>query len=290
MLPRHLRLRLIAVFLGSALSSWRLPELAAQTSAPDSIRIERLAAIGRLWAAVREFHPWLAYRPIAWDSALAAGVARVNAAPDRAAYAAAVAEMLATLDDPVTRLARDSEPSPTPSRGEPDPRSWWTADSVLVVSLRNPADFADFYRTIERLTAIADTIRGARRVVFDLRASAPGRSDDWAFGESGIPSLFAPAPARAPDQRGRLHAGIPPERGNTSGGYYSGFYTVDGARVPAGDSGAGGRAAVLLVNRLSAIPEALLALHSAGRARIVAEGGITDAGAVRTSTGRCPRA
>ncbi|HEX3276710.1 MAG TPA: S41 family peptidase [Gemmatimonadales bacterium] len=254
----------------------------AQTPAADSSRIARLAAVGQLWVAIREFHPWLGYRPIAWDSALAATVPRVSAATDRAAWSAAVADLLAVLGDPVTRLESDSDPEAAPSPGEPDPRSWWAADSTLVVSLRNPADFADFNRTIDRLTAIADTIRHARRVVFDLRASADGGGFDWALGESGIPSLFAPAPARAPDQRGRLHAGVPPERGNTSGGYFTGFYTVNGAAVTPGDGMAGSRAAVLLVNDRSLIPEALLALHSAGRAVIVAEGGVTDAGVVRT--------
>jgi C-terminal processing protease CtpA/Prc len=255
---------------------------ASQTSPADSSRIARLASLGQLWVAIREFHPWLGYRAIAWDSALAATVPRVSAATDRAGWSAAVAEMLAALGDPVTRLEPDSAPSTAPSPGEPDPRSWWTADSTLVVSLRNPADFADDDRTVNRLTAIADTIRRARRVVFDLRGAAGGEGLDWALDESGTPSLFAPAPVRAPDQRGRLHAGVPPERGNTSGGYFTGFYTVNGAVVPPGDSMAGSRAAVLLVNERSLVPEALLALHSAGRAGIVAEGGATEAGVVRT--------
>ena len=278
--------RRLALLLGLSLALvLHLPgvaALAAQGPPAHSTRIERLASLGRLWAAIREFHPWLAYRPVAWDRALAAAIPRVSAATDRAAYRAVVADMLAALSDPVTRLEPNSASTAAPSEGDPDPRSWWIADSVLVVSLRNPADFGDFNRTIDRLTAIADTIRRARRVIFDLRASARGEGFDWALGESGIPSLFAPAPARAPDQRGRLHAGVPPENGNTSGGYFSGFYTVNGAIVPPGDSAAGDRAAVLLVNERSAIPEALLALHSAGRARIVAEGGITDAGVVRT--------
>ncbi|MEP6689093.1 MAG: S41 family peptidase [Gemmatimonadales bacterium] len=276
-MPAHRRLALLL----SLSVAFHVPG-AAQAPSADRSRIDRLASLGQLWVAIREFHPWLGYRAIAWDSALAAAVPRVSAAPDRASYAAAVAGMLATLGDSVTRLVPDSEPTGAPSPGEPDPRSWWTADSILVVSLRNPADFADFDRTIDRLTAIADTIRRARRIVFDLRASVSGEGFDWALDESGIPSLFAPASARAPDQRGRLHAGVPPESGNTSGGYYAGFYTVNGAGVPPGDSIAGSRTAVLLVNERSVVPEALVALHSAGRVRIVAEGGISDAGVVRT--------
>lgn len=50
------------------------------TQAQDSVRIERLAALGRLWYAARLFHPYLAYRDIDWDSTLVAAIPRVSAA------------------------------------------------------------------------------------------------------------------------------------------------------------------------------------------------------------------
>jgi C-terminal processing protease CtpA/Prc len=267
--------------------SLRSSALRAQSPAADSVRVERLAALGRLWVTIRYFHPWLAYRPIDWDGALATAVSRISAASDRAGYAAAVRAMLGVLGDSVTRLEpppTESPPPPAPDHREPDPRAWWTADSVLVVSLRHSSDFEDFNRTTDRLSAIADSIRLARRVVFDLRASPADGAIDIAYelGASGIPGLFAAGPARAPDQRGRRYSGYVPEHGGTSGGYTSGFYTIDGATLPPGDSGASGRTAVLLVNVQSVIPEALLAVRAAGRARIVAEGGVSEAGVVRT--------
>ena len=286
---RHPRDWLLALLAGLALSLFGSAPLGAQTSAADSVRIERLASLGRLWVSIRYFHPWLAYRPIDWDAALVAAVPRVSAATDRAAYATAIQDMLGALGDPVTTLRPERRVEPPASQGEPDPRSWWTADSVLVVSLRNPADLNDVFRTTERLTSIADTIRAARRVVFDLRASVAEASDlDWALGRSGVCSLFAPSPVRAPDQRGRLHSGFMPEDGNTSGGYYSGFYTVDGATLPPGDSTASGRTAVVLVNDKSSIPGGMLALREGGRARIVAEGAASEAGVVRTYEWRLP--
>ena len=261
----------------------------AQQTAADSARVERLAALGRLWVSIKYFHPWLAYRPIDWDAALATAVPLVNAAQDRAGYAAAVQRMLDALDDPVTRVRGEHAPRPSASEGEPDPRSWWTGDSVLVVSLRNPTDLDDFNRAIDRLTAIADTIRAARRVVFDLRA--PGEEAtgiDWVLERSGILSLFTASPVRAPDQRGRLRSGFVPEDGASSGGYYSGFYTVDGATLLPADSSAAARTAVILVNEGSYIPERMLALREAGRARIVAEGAASDAGVVQTYDWRLP--
>ena len=277
-----LLLALAAVPGGSA-------QLGAQTAASDSVRLERLSALGRLWVSIKYFHPWLAYRSIDWDAALVAVVPRVSAAPDRAGYAAAVQQMLDVLGDPVTRVERERQPEPPPSRGEPDPRSWWTGDSVLVVSLRNSTDLADFNRTIERLAGITDTVHGARRVIFDLRAPSREETDlEWVLGESGILSLFTTSPVRAPDQRGRLHSGFVPEDGSTSGGYYSGFYTVDGASLPAGDSTADRRTAVILINESSYVPQGMLALREAGRARIVADGAASEAGVVRTYRWRLP--
>jgi C-terminal processing protease CtpA/Prc len=282
--------RLVGLLAAAALSTFAAAAPAAQTAAADSVRIERLAALGRLWVSIKYFHPWPAYRPIDWDAALVAAVPRVSAARDRAAYAAAIADMLGALGDPVTRvLPEHSFASPPASAGEPDPRAWWTADSILVVSLRNATDLGDYNRTTERLATIADTIRLARRVIFDLRAAGPGASD---LGEmlagSGICSLFAPTALRAPDQRGRLHSGYPPDDGTTSGGYYSGFYTIDGATIAPGDSTAAGRRAAILVNEHSAVPDGLLALRQAGRARIVAEGSASEAGVVRTYDWRLP--
>lgn len=267
----------------------RSAALGAQTAASDSTRVERLGALGRLWVSIKYFHPWLAYRVTDWDAALVAAVPRVSAARDRADYAAAVQRMLDVLHDPVTKVHQESPPLPPVSRDEPDPRAWWSRDSVLVVSLRNLEDLDDFNRTIERLVAITDTVREARRVIFDLRASSGAGADiEWALAESGVLSLFTTAPLKAPDQRGRFHSGFVPEDGTTSGGYYSGFYTLDGFSLAPGDSTAAGRAAVLLVNEHSYIPQGMLALREAGRARIVAHGGTSEAGVVRTYQWRLP--
>ena len=261
----------------------------AQTAASDSARVERLAALGRLWVSIKYFHPWLAYRAVDWDAALEAAVPRANAARDRAGYASAVQQMLDALGDPVTRVERERRARPPASEGEPDPRSWWTRDSVLVVSLRNAADLDDFPRAVERLTAIGDTARAARRVVFDLRAPTEAETPlEYIVDESGLLSLFTTSTLRAPDQRGRLHSGFVPEDGTSSGGYYSGFVTFDGASLSAGDSTAARRTAVILVNQSSYVPQGMLALREGGRARIIAEGGASEAGVVRTYRWRLP--
>src|SRR5881394_385153 len=99
----------------------------------DSIRIERLSALGRLWYAARLFHPYLAYRAIDWDSALVAAIPRVSAARTADEYSAAVQGMLDALGDPATHVDRPQVPGAA-STSEPDPRARWTDDSVLVIS------------------------------------------------------------------------------------------------------------------------------------------------------------
>ena len=66
MIGFHRRARVLCLSVGLAL----IPPagLGAQAPSADSVRIERLASLGRLWVAIRDFHPWLAYRPIDWDA------------------------------------------------------------------------------------------------------------------------------------------------------------------------------------------------------------------------------
>lgn len=80
------------------------PFLFAQQQNAESQRTDRLIALAKLWAAVKYFHPYLAYRSdIDWDQALVQTIPKVNAAHDGTDYSAAVEFMLKQLNDPVTR-------------------------------------------------------------------------------------------------------------------------------------------------------------------------------------------
>ena len=49
----------------------------AQQTTGESTRIDRLVALAKLWAAVKYFHPYLAYRDnIHWDAALVRAISR----------------------------------------------------------------------------------------------------------------------------------------------------------------------------------------------------------------------
>jgi hypothetical protein len=72
-------------------------------AAPEH-HVERLVALGKLWASVKYFHPALREsRPGWWDQALLGAVPSIDAASSRDEYALVLNAMLARLHDPVTR-------------------------------------------------------------------------------------------------------------------------------------------------------------------------------------------
>jgi hypothetical protein len=91
--------------------------VAAQSPTPDSVRVARLAALGRLWGAVKYFHPAFLSRAVNWDSALVAAIPRVSAAQSTGEYSAAVSAMLDILGDPATRVATATRQTVRPKAG-----------------------------------------------------------------------------------------------------------------------------------------------------------------------------
>lgn len=252
----------------------------------DSIRIERLAALGKLYGVVKFFHPYLVYKDIDWDSAVVAAVPDVGAAVTPEEYGMAIQDLLNVLGDPATRLTRVQPPA-KPTEGERHPVSDWTEDSVLVVTIRKYAALADFYHAIEELQAIGDRALTAPGVLFDLRAAdPPGQSErgllPLLFNWSGLNEKLSPASLVAPGQRGRMHSGFAPEAGGSSGGYYSAFYVIDGERfAPSEDVEE--KPIVFLINEESDLPAIAVSLQADGKAQIVAEGRASDASVVQAA-------
>src|SRR5436190_10208510 len=250
----------------------------------DSIRIERLAALGRLWYAARLFHPYLAYRTIDWDSALVAAIPRVSAARTADEYAAAVQGMLDALGDPATHITRP-QTAGQPSAGEPDPRARWTDDSVLVISATNYADLDDWNRGIARCDSFAALVPRARAVVFDFRQRVPGSSGGFLYfilTQSKLLSQLFAAPLAAPGARTRMHQGYRGDGETGSGGYWSAWVTQDGD-VFSGPAGAAWRPTAFVVSDRSEVPAAALALQAGGRAGLVVEGTGSDESLISSS-------
>jgi len=101
-------LSFLALATGAAAAPAASKEPAPSMPSADALRIARLGHLVRLWGAVRYLHPYLAYKDVDWDAAFTSAVPKVREAKSRDEYAAAAADMLAALSDPLTRVA----PSP----------------------------------------------------------------------------------------------------------------------------------------------------------------------------------
>jgi C-terminal processing protease CtpA/Prc len=248
-----------------------VPRATAQTSpATDSVRIARLAALGRVWGAIKYFHPALVSKPIDWDSALVAAIPRVRAAKSRADFAAAIDTMLAALGDPLTRVVKPPAPSPRLASAKKTHIDW-QADSTLVVSIGDPAEYSGATQALQRGQA---DIGRARRIVFDLRtggdASDPGDMS-YVFSNSGINGLLVSRSMSAPGFRTRMYSGFPTQLGSTSGGYWAGFNIVAGEVFQPRPNNPE-RRVVFVADQHSDIPAVALTLQHAGSGTIVMEG------------------
>lgn len=248
--------------------------LAVAQAPPPAERLERLAAFGKLWAAVKYFHPWLAHKPLDWDAALLENLPRAASAAGPSEYAAAVQSMLAALGDPATRVL---PPTPPPPAGDFD-LIRWTGGRTLVATI-NPATIGP-----ASARALEAAVERATSVVFDLR-----RQEAWAGAESartgllfvaaGLNAQLASGSLRAPGQRSRVHSGLAAPWDGGSVYYHSAFYVRDGAVLEGGSAGLA-RSIAFLVDRSSNLPPLAVALQDAGRAKIVADGGLSDASLV----------
>jgi hypothetical protein len=267
----------------------------AQQTAVEATRIDRLVAVAKLWAAVKFFHPYLAYRDdIDWDDALIRAIPKVNAARNGVEYSAAVEGMLNEIGDPVTRVLNVAVARPTNSSSsvERQPTFRKNADGVLVVAMTNYPDFEDFVRTREKLAALKKELPAARAIVFDLRpAVTPSDAEQgWAsygISGSGLAGVLTTVSVDMPGERRRMHVGYAPQDGTTSGDYSSGFY-LQGRQPIKPELGSRDIPVVFLLGPQAALPEMALGLQASGRGAIVMEGSFSEDGAVSTQTIELP--
>ncbi len=254
----------------------------AQTPSLTPLQTERLSKLSQLWGHVHFFHPHLAYKNLPWDSAFAEAVPLVIAAPDSVAYRNALQSLMASLNDPAS-IVQESGPMMEThfSEGERHPLARFDRDSLLVISLNNYHDMNDWEAAIGKFGEIAKLFPKAKGLIFDFRAknslgSMAGWAVDYAMSNSRLKYLLCDQPFITPGQRSRMHDGFAPEVGNSSGGYSSSFKVVDGSHVKP-DKAAKALPIVFLINKDSYLPPEAVALQSAGKAAIIAQGEVTDA-------------
>ncbi len=284
-MPRPLlpSLRLRALLVACLLGTVAPDGMAQADPVADEQEIENLVGLAKVWAAAKYFHPYLGYRDIDWDKALVKAIPAASEARTSQQYGAAIQTMLDALQDPATRVVptvtgeppnRGSAGSETDSAREYDPRIRLGQDGVLTVTISNYEDLTDYVGATTKLQEIGKHST-ARGIIFDLRTSQPVSPDasgyiSYSLDDPAIASLFVPIPVTTPVERRRMHSGFPqPDGSNT--GYFSGFMLIDGARIVP-DKAALDVPIAFLVNQHSELPRIALALQSAGKAAIVADG------------------
>ena len=283
------KLGLATTLISCLLSTFHSFAAVPEPTSLDPERVERLVGLCKLWAAVKYFHPYLAYRDLDWDAALVAAIPKANQARKPEHYAAAVQGMLASLGDPWTRVVAEAprvtaSPDPKPA-GEHDPSYRLTEDKILVITLHHYADLQDTSRTAQRMVEITKEIPDARAILFDLRSAAPLKEEERlyvsaTFEDSGIVKLLSSTPLIMPGIRTRMHLGLVAQQ-PPAGEYESAFYHLDGRRISA-DPKASDLPIVFLANPQSELPSVALALQAAGKGAIIAEGNSQEAPVVPT--------
>jgi C-terminal processing protease CtpA/Prc len=246
----------------------------------ESNHVERLVGLCRLWGAIKYFHPYLAYREdIDWDAALVAAIPEVRAANNGGDYAAAVQDMLAALDDPVTRVISQEPVNTASPPDESQPSYAFTPENILIVRINYYQDLFDIHGAAGKMSTIKEVITKARGILFDLRAAAPVSLEmgelSLIFRLSEIDTVLSSTPLITAGERTRMHIGLAPQISRSGFPYTAAFQVVDGRRISP-SPGAGDLPIVFLVNGWSELLPEALALQIAGKAAIIVEGHASD--------------
>lgn len=237
---------------------------------------DHIIAADKVWGQALYLHPWLAYRNVDWQRALANALPKIQFASTPQAYAAALDSMLGGLGDPGTHAYRLETGLPS-SPGSEQPKFVQNADGTLVVSLHHYTDIRLYSDgSAGQFVKSAIVLTKAKAVVFDLRADG-AVSDDAGFNldgmlqDSGIQNLLIGAGTSLPSFRERTFDGFPDET-QSDGIYSSGLNTVQLTALAASTTRQLDIPMVFVLNGNSPVPPLAIALRVAGRAVFVAQG------------------
>ncbi len=234
------------------------PALFAQPQ--NSSENDRLLATGKLWATVKYFHPYLAYRDLDWDKALVDALPQIRSASTAAGYAAALQSMLDRLDDPATDATID-----TPARSPASLHIENRPDGTLLVSQTESAQSA-----ADPLQQLTQALASATRVIFDLRVER-GAPDllSGLLEDDSVSGLLARTALDGPAHLSWVHRGLPVQSPSPSA-YYTAFFIKPGIHIE-GSSAAPERRAAFILNGNSPLPHIGCALWAQGKTTVLSE-------------------
>jgi C-terminal processing protease CtpA/Prc len=207
---------------------------------------DRLVAVGKLWITVKYFHPYLAYRDIDWDKALADALPKIRAARGHADYASAIQWMLDPLHDPSTYVLPEPANQSTGSIKTEN-----TPDGILIVS---PS--IDQHSGADSAQQLKTALKSAHKIIFDLRGN------DFLsliLDRPDIQASLTSSPLSAPAQRTWTHDA-----------YRSAFHSIAGTQI-LGDATAAKRTCAFILGENSRLPTIGSALFATGSATVLSE-------------------
>ena len=261
----------------------------AQSPTYTPAQVERVAKLSELYGHIKFFHPYLGYKPINWDSAFAATVPLVANAKTDAETVKAIRQLLAVLGDDATTVQLITKPTATPTASPTDSMQvYFMPDSTLVLKTNGYAGASDYERDIETIGKLASQLPQARAVLLDLCSNRQlsefeSEAFQYAFSYVGLERLLSAAPFATAGVRLRNYSGFAPENGNSSGGYWSGYYTQSGQIIQPRKS-AKNRPLAILVNKEAVLTTNLFALRNQPHVRLYSTDTLSDAQLARTIT------
>ena len=253
--------------------------LAEPAPAPsDSAGVARLHTLMQVWHLVSLYHPAVIERGAPWDSAFIRAATVVRSATDPQQLAVAYHRLLSVLQDPITRVELADTVDVPGATGNFAFGSERTRDSVLIV--RAPLGSAQRALFTDGAAAMVRQLLATApaRVILDVRGSGATLDsidvavERFVANAELVTSLTSTLTA-ASTERTRRVGGARAMNGmwqpDDAWMVRTGRPVLAGSATP--------RRVMVLANRATVLPRALLSLIASGRATLIAEEGVDDA-------------
>ncbi len=264
--------------------------LAEPAPAPsDSAGVARLHTLMQVWHLVSLYHPAVIERGAPWDSAFIRAATVVRSANDPQQLAVAYRRLLSVLQDPLTRVELADTVDVPGATGNFAFGSERTRDSVLIV--RAPLGSAQRALFTDGAAAMVRQLLATApaRVILDVRGSGATTSATTSAATGAVLESLAAdvdlfvANAELVTSLISTLTMTSTERTRRVGGarYADGQWQPDDAWMvrtgrPVLAGSATPRRVMVLANRATVLPRALLSLIASGRATLIAEEGVDD--------------